>query len=171
MADFFGVLILDVDRFKKLSPIDDNIADKDIILALITAQETVLRPFLGTSLYDKIIEGISNDNLTTPYHSLIIEKIWIVLAKAALYKLYTNISYKISAQNIAKKKDGNTDFISTSELNALRIETQSELEVYKDILRDYLNDNQATFEEWEYSDDKSSFNFFYDPDWDVEDPI
>ncbi len=171
MADFLGVLILDVDRFKTLVPIDDNVADKDIIMSLTTVQDTVLKPFLGASLYDKIIAGIQNENLSPAYMSMIIEKVWPVLARAALYKLYTISLYKISAQNIGKKKDGNTDFISTSELNALRIETQSELEIYKDILREYLNDNKSTFSEWEYSVDHSSFNFFYDPDWDIDDPI
>lgn len=171
MADFLGVLILEVDRFKSLTTVDDNMSDKDITIAISTVQETVLKPFLGSELYDKIIAGIQNENLESTYQALVIEKIWPVLVRAALYKLYTFSLYKLKAQNIAKNKDGNTDYISTSELSALQIETQSELEVFKNMLREYLNDNRSTFPEWEYSEDKSSFNFFYDPDWDIDDPI
>ena len=102
------------------------------------AQDRMIQPLLGTKLFEKIQDDISNDVLATPYKELLEDKIKEVIL------FYTMVEYlpwgnvQISNKGIFKFTQENGQTVDKSEVDKLIESARSSGEFYAQRLIDHL---------------------------------
>lgn len=171
------VNLLPTNLVKQYSYLDDNVPDKLIKIAALDAQDQMLQPLIGTSLFDKLCTDVKDATLAEPYISLLTEKIYPYLIQATLYRLYGYLLYKLTNSSIVKDNNSNSVSISASELASLKQDRQLAVNFHAEKLKRYLEYNSSTFPEYETvdatgyarADEVQSVNFFYMSDQDMLD--
>lgn len=137
-----------VSHLKDSTYLDDNIDDKTIEIAMSDAQDQLLEPILGTVLFDKIKDGIVNQNLAEPYVTLLTDKIYPFLYQAIQYKIYLNLIFRLTNSSIVKDTNSVSTAISISELNVLKQEREIAMHYHQEKLKKYLDYNMSSFPEY-----------------------
>lgn len=137
-----------VSYVKESTYLDDNIDDKTIELAMVDAQDQLLEPIIGTTLYDKLKVGIANVTLAEPYITLLTDKIYPYLLQAIQYKIYLNLIYRLTNSSIVKDVNAVSTAISLQELNVLKQEREVAMKYHQEKLKRYLDNNTTLFPEY-----------------------
>lgn len=113
------VLLLSTYRLKKNTPIEENVSDNILNPYIYKAQEVYIQQYLGTDLYNKIMEKVSDGSITTPspYKTLLDDYITPALIEWSFYEVLPFISLKITNKSIGR---GNAEFLSEGDLNDLK---------------------------------------------------
>lgn len=133
---------------KDYSVIDDNVDDKLIKISILDAQEQLLEPILGTSLYDKLINDTANAVLSSSYQEFIIKKIWPYLLHATVYKITLNLIYRMTNSSVVKDNNEVSSAISIQELNVMRQEREAAMNYHQEKIIKFLINNSSTFPEY-----------------------
>jgi hypothetical protein len=142
------IYLIPITYIKEYSIIDDNVDEKIIKTSILDAQEQLLEPILGTSLYDKLIDDTAAKTLVSDYQNLIVEKIWPYMLHAVAYKVALNLIYRISNTSVVKNSNEVSTAISLQELNVMRQERENAMRHAEDKLRLYLKNNTTKFPEY-----------------------
>jgi hypothetical protein len=140
--------LIPISTIKEYSVIDENVDEKIIKTSILDAQEQMLEPILGTSLYDKIITDTENATLTEAYQELIIKKVWPFLIHATVYKVCLNLIYRITNSSVVKDSNAVSTAISLQELNVMRQEREAGIKYTQEKLILYLQNNMTTYPEY-----------------------
>lgn len=113
------VLLLSTYRLKKNTPIEQNVSDDILNPYIYKAQETHIHQYLGTDLYNKIMEKVEDGSITTPsvYKTLLDDFIVPCLIEWSFYEVLPFISLKITNKSIGR---GNAEFLSEGDLDDLK---------------------------------------------------
>jgi len=141
-------LFIDPQTIKDKSDIDNNVDDSYIINATVKVQDFIIRPLIGTSLYDKIVDGIINDDLPIEYKNMVLEYMYTILINGCVSFLIKSGTYKITSAGVVKSGSADFPTLSNTELNSVMKEFQKLIDSDSQLLYDYLDVNSSTFPEF-----------------------
>jgi hypothetical protein len=144
--------LISTDYIKNNSLVDFNVDDKFIKISIGDAQDQILEPVIGTTLYEKLLHDTSNSILTSDYQLLIVNKIYPFLLQAVLYKLTMNLIYRLTNSSVVKDSNEVSSAISMEELNVIRQERENAMRYHQDKLIKYLKNNTSKYPEYDDSD-------------------
>ena len=140
--------LISVAKVKELSFLDSNIDDKTIKIALLSAQEQLLEPAIGTQLYNKLLAGVANGSLDVSYQNLIVQYIWKVLVHGTCYMVARNLLFRYTNSSIVQDSNQNSSAIAKTDLEVLRSEEEIAYKHHMNKLQLYLQANGSTFPEY-----------------------
>lgn len=145
------ILILDLDDYKKWTAISKNMGGRALDYATRTGQLKYLIPVLGKDLYDTVLVEVSGVSPTPPYDVLIEDYIKPFLS-IVCYRDIMADGVVISSATGAKSITDNTNNATEVNQNALGIalkKFEQDSNNFKQFLIDYLEDNLASFPDYE----------------------
>lgn len=104
-------------RFKRLTPVQENVDDDLINNYIYRAQEVHIHQILGTDLYNAFKTKIQTNTLTGDYKALMDDYIVPALIEWAFYEVLPFISLKLNNKSISR---GNADYLIEADLTDLK---------------------------------------------------
>jgi len=138
-------LLIDLDTLKNISIVHDNVENSVLRVALERSQDMVIQPIIGSSLYNRLMTGVADNDLTADELTLITDYIAMPLAIAveirvmdSLSKQVRNVGYTSSSQPEQQVQDANN-------IERGKDISYKDLTFYKKLLKNYLDENRLTF--------------------------
>ena len=143
------IMMISVDYLRDQTSIDNNVDSELLFPHIITAQNLHIEHVLGTALFDKILEDISNGSITGVYKILLDKYIQPTLAQWSFYVALPFINYSVNNKGISTKDDDNSTAIDLSEVQYLRGVVRDMAEYNAERVTSYLKENVSLFPEYQ----------------------
>lgn len=127
------VLMISIKTLKDNYTLDDNIEDKYLLSNIQKGMDFIVRPLLGKKLYNKILLGIENGNLSTENEETL-EDIEPILAYFVMSEVVYSTAYKLKNKGLEEGSDSNR----FDELVRISKKYKRDSEHYAQILREDL---------------------------------
>lgn len=140
------ILLISDQMIKDRTSIHGNIDPKLLYPNIKVAQDLYIHPILGTALYNKLLNAVSDGTITSDtalvnYKTLIDRYIVDALMYYTLSELPIPMSYQFWNKGVVRKQGTDTDLPSMSELLELGNKYRNWAESYGTRLRLYLRQN------------------------------
>lgn len=145
------IYFMEVDEIKQLGFVNTNVNDDVIGITLVRVQDIMLKSVLGRPFYQRLREGIKNEDLTPDEENLIDEYIKPFLVPAVEYECIPHIEMEIRAKTVGTTNDATYQTVTESQSLKLEDRLRQHMNSYKEELKCYLHDNQKKFklfDEW-----------------------
>jgi hypothetical protein len=135
------VLFLSEQVLKDRTVINENIDPKLLKQTIWKVQEEKMLPALGSALYNRLVTGVKDNNLTNDEKELLDDYIisamvWYVLADAPIA-----ISVKYTNKGLQRKNAENTESLSMSDMYEIMKHYQNSAEFQKERMIRFLKAN------------------------------
>jgi hypothetical protein len=127
------------------TPIEENVDDTKITPWIVQAQDTFLQEGLGETFYDRLKDGVQNNNLNADEQSFMRNFVQPQVAQYAFYLMMPFINLKVTNKSIAKEGSEFSTPAELSELKYLRSAVLDMAEFYKRRMIKYLLDHPSMF--------------------------
>jgi hypothetical protein len=145
------VRLIDAQYIKDFSPINDNMDNKIIYVAIDLVMDKDLRQLIGSTFYDDLIAAVQTANgviasLSAPYQALVDKEdfknflMWSVLSQGSLW-----MQYKYQTKSIAKKGGDGAETADNYSIDKLIDEAKNNSQYYGERLLYWLRDNSTTY--------------------------
>lgn len=104
-----NILFITVQNIKDRTGLHNNVDEKLILPEIMTAQDMFILPLLGTDLYNRLQDGIENNNLNAAEEILLDEYIVPTLVYFVMSELPMALSYQFYNKGLIRKKDENQE--------------------------------------------------------------
>jgi len=157
---------------KEHSTLSRNIDDDILIPYIYRAQDINLQQILGTTFYDRLKDGIINNNLNSDEENLIRDYIQNMIVEWTIYYALPNINFKYTNKSVTQDSSEFGQSSTLDDVKYLRQNVRDMAEFYSKRLNKYLCDyGQQLFPEYASPDSKenlrkksrSYFNGIYIP--------
>jgi hypothetical protein len=143
------VYFISTQYLRENTPIEDNVDDDKIAPFIIQAQDTYLQEGIGETFYNRLKEGVQNNDLN--YNELAFMRNFVqpLVAQYAFYLMFPFLNYKATNKSIAKES---SEFSTPSELDEIKYLRSSILdlaEFYKRRMIKWLSDFPGTFPQYD----------------------
>jgi len=152
------------DEVIKFTALNGNVDTDNFIQFVKIAQDIHIQNYLGTKLFNKINDGIVNDNLASPYNMLLNTYIKPMLIHWTMVEYLPFAAYTIANKGVFKHNSENSATVDKSEVDFLVEKERQIANNYTRRFIDYMCYNQTTFPEYNqntnsdvYPDKDSSF--------------
>ena len=142
-------LLVSEQRLKQWTNLDNNVRVEEITPFIIQAQDIYIQDQLGTKFYNRIKQGVINNDLNADENTFLKDYIGPTLMQYALYLMMPGLKYKLSDKGVLSGSSEETTQTSLDELKYLRQSTLDTAEFYAERLREYLIDNPGLFPEYQ----------------------
>ena len=132
----------------KNSILDGNVDTDKFIQFIKIAQQIDVRNYLGSELYNRISNDITNSTLSGNYLTLVRDYIQPLLIHAALVQYLPFAAYQIKNGGIYKHQSENAESVSKDEVDYLVQKERDFAEYYTKRFIDYMAFNQTLFPEY-----------------------
>lgn len=102
---------------KSNTTIEENVDDAKLVPFILSAQDTHIQLALGTTLYNRLKDGVVNNNLNNDEQELMRTYIQPCLAQWVFYEVFPFLNYKTTNKAISKES---SEFSSPSELDEIK---------------------------------------------------
>lgn len=143
-----NVLLISEKTIKENSLVSNNVDGKYIQNAIRTAQDISLQPIIGQKLFERLCEGISDDNLTELETELIKTYIQPILLNAVMSDLVLQLTFKFRNMGTVQTTDTNIIVPSLKDLQYIREDYNLKAQFYMNRLSDFLEANCSKFEQY-----------------------
>lgn len=140
-----NVLFISVDTIKDRSGLHNNLDEKLVFPEIKAAQDIYILPALGSAQYNRLQDGITNNNLTGLETTLLNDYIVDTLINFVLSELPQGISYQFYNKGLLRKTGDNSEYPSMQDMIDVANRYKSRAEFYKQRLIKYLRENIAQF--------------------------
>jgi len=144
-----AVLLISENKIKNWTALDDNVQVDDIVPFVFNAQDLYLEQSLGTKFYNRLKDGVANNNLVQKEKDLLNAYIAQMLMNYALYLAIPALKYKLTNASILVPKSETADSTSLDEVKWLRQTVLDTAEYYDKRLRLFLYENPGLFTEYD----------------------
>jgi len=134
------VKFISTDFLKEYSPLARNIDDDILIPYIYKAQDINIQQILGADFYNRLKDGIINNNLNTDEESLIRDYIQNAVVEWTLYYALPNINYKYTNKSVTQDSSEFGQPSALDEIKYLRQNVRDMAEFYSKRLTKYLCD-------------------------------
>lgn len=117
-------------------PVNYDLTDIQNFIPL--AEQIHIMPILGLSLYEELIEQVSNNNLTQANSTLLLE-VYKVEGVAVLYESLPFCWAHLSQVGVTKGKSDNSDSVENKDMSYLNTHIKAQLDYCKKYLKDWLD--------------------------------
>ena len=142
------VLLVSEERMKNWTSLDNNIRIDVLTPSILNAQEVYSQSSLGTSFFDRLKEGVRNNDLTADEEGLLRDYVGPALMQYALYLLLPNLKYKMVEKGILNGASEETTTTTLEELNYLRANAMDLAQFYDERLKEFLCQHANLFPLW-----------------------
>jgi len=132
----------------KNSILDANIDTDKFIQFIKIAQQIDVRNYLGSELYNRISNDITNSTLSGNYLTLVRDYIQPMLIHFAMVQYLPFAAYQIKNGGIYKHQSENAESVSKDEVDYLVQKERDFAEYYTKRFIDYMAFNQTLFPEY-----------------------
>jgi hypothetical protein len=132
----------------KNSILDGNIDTDKFIQFIKIAQQIDVRNYLGSELYNRISNDITNSTLSGNYLTLVNDYIQPMLIHFAMVQYLPFAAYQIKNGGIYKHQSENAESVSKDEVDYLVQKERDFAEYYTKRFIDYMAFNQTLFPEY-----------------------
>ncbi|NOQ49398.1 MAG: hypothetical protein GQ553_01850 [Nitrosomonadaceae bacterium] len=135
-------------NLKKEGLINGNVEDSILRVVIQRVQRSVVRPLLGTSLYNRIVTGITDDDLNADEKVLMDDYVTPLMVVACDRASIDATNYQIRNKSVSTGVDA--DFKSVTESENLRLDNsiRQSITIEQNTLIDYLLDNCDLYPEY-----------------------
>lgn len=133
---------------KKLTYIQGNVDDAILSITIKRVQDNIIQPIIGTSLYKRLLAGVTANDLNADEETLLNDYIAPCIASACDYKIIYPLANKTRNKTVGSNND---EIMSTATLEAqtqLRNEYRKDFEPYRLALIGFLKDNEQDYPEY-----------------------
>lgn len=148
MTTMNNILLISEKTIKENSLVSNNVDSKYIQNAIRTSQDISLQPIIGQKLFERLCEGIAEDNLTELETELISTYIQPVLLNAVMSDLVLQLSYKFRNLGAVQTTDTNVIIPSLNDLQYIREDYNMKAAFYMNRLSDFLEANCSKFKQY-----------------------
>lgn len=138
-------LFTSIDEIKKNSIISGNVDPDKIIQFAHIAQDIQIQDYLGTALYDRLQEGVINDDLTVDEQFLLDEHIAPMLIHLATAEYLPFAAYTVANAGVYKHQSEQSVVVEKNEVDFLVGKANKIADYYIKRFIDYMCYNAATF--------------------------
>lgn len=146
MAD--TVLLVSEQRMKQWTSLDNNIRIDVLTPSILNAQSVYTQQSLGTRFYNRLRDGVKNNNLTADENLFLRDYVGPALMQYALYLLLPSLKYKLAEKGILSGTSEETAATNLDDMKYLRQNAMDLAQFYDERLREYLKDNPGMFPEY-----------------------
>ena len=132
----------------KNSILDGNVDTDKFIQFIRIAQQIDVRNYLGSELYNRISNDITNSTLSGNYLTLVNDYIQPMLIHFAMVQYLPFAAYQIKNGGIYKHQSENAESVSKDEVDYLVQKERDFAEYYTKRFIDYMAFNQTLFPEY-----------------------
>ena len=143
-----NVLFISVDTIKERTGLHNNVDDKLIKPEIKTAQDMYIMPCLGSTLYNRIQAGITNNNLNANEVLLLDDYIVDTLVNYVLSELPQGMSFQFYNKGLLRKAGDNSDYPSMQDMIDVANRYRARAEYYKQRIIKYLRQNTTLYPEY-----------------------
>lgn len=137
------ILFITPQTIKERTGLHANVDEKLISPEIMTAQDMFIHPALGTALYNRLLDGIENNNLTDAESDLITGYISDTLVYYVLSELPVGLSMQFYNKGLIRKSgDGQTE-PSMQDMIDVANRYKARAEFYKDRLILYIKETAS----------------------------
>ncbi len=144
-----NICFINVNTIKERSALHSNVDDKLILPEILTAQDMYILPALGSALYDRLQNGIDNNNLTTDEVDLLDNFITNALVYYTLSELPVGLSYQFYNKGLIRKTSDNTDTPNMQDLIDVANRYRTRAEFYTQRLIKHLKQVSSTSDKFQ----------------------
>lgn len=146
MAD--TVLLVSEQRMKQWTALDNNIRIDVLTPSILNAQNVYTQQILGTRFYDRLREGVMNNDLTANESAFLKDYVGPALMQYALYLVLPSLKYKLVEKGIVSGTSEETAATTLDDMKYLRQSAMELAQFYDERMVDYLRDNPGMFPEY-----------------------
>ena len=132
-------------NLKNLGFISQNVDDTLLSTIIIRVQDTMIEPILGTSLFKRLLAGITANNLTANEVILLNEYITPTIVAGCDVRAVKQTTYEIRNKTTGKNNDENINSVSESESVRLEDTLRKDFEFYRKRCINYLSENATLY--------------------------
>lgn len=143
-----NTLLISVAAIKERTGLHSNVDEKLVLPIIKVSQDMHLRPILGSELFDRLLQGIDNNNLSVLENGLIDNYITDALCWFVMSELTPELSYQFYNKGVVKKTDQNAQTLSGDEIIAIENKHKRYAEHYAQCLVKYLQENRNSFPQY-----------------------
>lgn len=148
MTTMNNILLISEKTIKENSLVSNNVDSKYIQNAIRTAQDLSLLPIIGQKLFERLCDGVANNNLNELETELISTYIQPVLINAVMSDLVLQLSYKFRNLGAVQTVDTNVIIPSLTDLEYIRNDYSMKCTFYQNRLSDFLEANCTKFSQY-----------------------
>jgi len=143
------VYFISTTYLRQNTPIEDNVDDDKISPYIIMAQDTYLQEGIGETFYDRLKDGVENNNLNSDESTFLRNYVQPMVAQFAFYLMFPFLNYKATNKAISKE---NSEYSTASELDEIKFLRSNILdlaEFYKRRMIKWLLDHPGVFPQYD----------------------
>lgn len=140
--------LINADQLKELGLINSNVEDSILSPIIKRVQKRQVKHLLGSSLYNRIIEGINADDLNADEKFLMDEYVIPLMVVCCDYKAVNATAYQIKNKATGTSSDEAIQVIMKSDKSDFKNDIAGDVEVAKNDLIGYLMDNSLLYPEY-----------------------
>lgn len=148
MTTMNNILLISEKTIKENSLVSNNVDSKYIQNSIRSAQDISLQPIIGQKLFERLCEGVAEQNLTELETELISTYIQPVLLNAVMSDLVLQLSFKFRNLGTVQTVDTNVIIPSLNELQYIREDYNIKATFYMNRLSDFLEANCSKFKQY-----------------------
>lgn len=140
-----NTLFISVQSIKDRTGLHSNTDEKLINPEIKTAQDMFILPALGSGLYNRLQDGIVDNDLSELETSLLDDYITDCLIYYVMSELPVGLSYQFYNKGLLRKGGENTENPSMQDMIDVSNRYRARAEFYKERLIKYLQENQVDY--------------------------
>jgi hypothetical protein len=153
-----NILFISVNTIKERTAVHTNLDDKLINPEILTSQDMYILPALGTALYERLQDGIQNNNLTATETNLLDVYITPTLVYYVMSELPMGLSYQFYNKGMIRKSGEGQENPSAAEMIDVADRYKARAEFYKQRLVKYLMEKSGQNLFPEYNNPGSTYD-------------
>ena len=130
---------------KENSAIDTNTDYKKILPTVWTCQIQYLQAYLGTAVYDDLVNEVLNDTVSANNEILLKDYVADALLYWVMYEVQIPLLFEFRNKSVSKKSSDNAQPISTKELSRIENRFKDKAEYFSKRISDYLCANRTLY--------------------------
>lgn len=142
------VLFISEQTFKDRTGVSKSIDGLSLFPYIKVAQDTFVMPALGSTLYKRLQEGITNNDLNTAETTLLNDYVTDCLIWATMKNLVVPMGFQLFSKGFLQKNADNSNTPSFGDLNRIDQHYQDLAEDYRQAVINYLKQNYTLFAEY-----------------------
>jgi len=140
-----SILLVSEQRMKQWTSLDQNIRIDVLTPSILNAQDTYTQNTCGTPFYNRLKEGVLNNDLTTDEATFLKDYVGPALMQYALYLILPHLKYKFVEKGIVSGSSEESTQTSLDELKYLRQSALDQAQFYDERMREFLADYPNMF--------------------------
>lgn len=143
-----NTLFISVQSIKDRTGLHANVDEKLVLPEIKTAQDMYILPALGSTLYNRLQDGVNNCTLNLDEQTLLDNYISDCLIYYVMSELPMGLSYQFYNKGLIRKSNENSENPSMQDMIDVANRYRTRAEFYKQRLIKFLRQNNATYPEY-----------------------